>query len=267
MIAVTPSGEELQRVPMHVLSYSSAWTGTVDERGRFWKPTSHPIGARTALEDRETGLDESAFRLYMNSFDPRSERADSVSLGRVVYRSYGERVGSGGWRRWGIPFDARPISAPAQDGTTWHTADGGFPLLRLSDTGDTLLVLDVAIDPVPVTTDDRQAFVEEQAVRGPAVRRSAETVADLMPDAKPAIASLTPSDRGQIWIERTVSAGEPAVFDVFSGDGAFVGSVALSFSTAPYLPIRIRHGHLYAVVANDLDVQTVVRAPLPPAFH
>ena len=55
--------------------------------------------------------------------------------------------------------------------------------------------------------------------------------------------------------------GLPAIDSAgFSEDGDCLGSVRLGFESAG--PLRVRHGHIYAWVTDELDVPYVVRAPL-----
>jgi 6-bladed beta-propeller len=95
MIELTLEGEEIRRLPMHVLNYGYMWNGTVDGRGRFWKPTGHSDEEQTYPP--EPGVEESSARAYLNWFDPATEETDSVFLG--------ER--SGAWRRRSRPCPIR----------------------------------------------------------------------------------------------------------------------------------------------------------------
>lgn len=52
MIELDLDGEEIRRLPLHVRSYGYVWNGTVDDRGRFWKPTSHSDQARRIRRNR-----------------------------------------------------------------------------------------------------------------------------------------------------------------------------------------------------------------------
>ena len=70
-------------------------------------------------------------------------------------------------------------------------------------------------------------------------------------------------DRGRLWVERTLRAGAAPVYDIFSGNGEYQGSVALAVNPNQHLPIRIRNGFIYAVVLDELDVPSIVRARVP----
>lgn len=57
--------------------------------------------------------------------------------------------------------------------------------------------------------------------------------------------------------------GSNPLYDIFSKEGDFRGSVGLEFHPDQFRPIRIRHGHIYAVVLDELDVPSIVRAKVP----
>ena len=73
------------------------------------------------------------------------------------------------------------------------------------------------------------------------------------------IASLTVDDEGRLWVGRTVAPGTYPQFDLFTRDGHYLGSVEFTFEPAGFLPFRVRHGRVYAIVRDDLDVPFVVR--------
>ena len=260
MLAVRPNGEELRRVRMPVLSYGYVWSGTVDHQNRIWKTATHSDAERSFPP--ELGLNESSARLYMKNLDPETGRGDSILLGEVRYRSFVQQ-NEGRYSHWTIPFDPRPITVASQDGSIWHAEGESYRILRLSATGDTLLVLEVASDPLPVTAEDRSRFVAEQGERGPRARRGAESVAELMRDTKPAIEALLTDDQGRLWVRRAGPEGERPTYDVFTRAGDYSGSVMLGFQPQSFVPIRVRFGNIYAVVLDTLDVPTVVRAPIP----
>jgi len=64
-------------------------------------------------------------------------------------------------------------------------------------------------------------------------------------------------------VERTVEEGATPLYDLFNRNGDHLGSVALSVTPDPNVPIRVRHGHIYAVVLDELDVPSIVRVRVP----
>jgi hypothetical protein len=262
MIELTLEGEEIRRYPMHVLSYGYVWNGTVDDRGRFWKPTSHSDRQRTSPP--ETGLQEGRLRGFMKWFDPATEETDSIFTGEVSYRSFVYNNARGGYTYQSVPFAPSASRIVDPTGGFWITSGETYRIARLNESGDTVLVVEVDMPPEPVTAADRDAFVESLLERQPEERRAAEELAKLAHPTKPVIDQLNLDDEGRLWVRRRMDQGQTPVYDVFDREGEFVASVRLGFRPVIALPPRLRNGKLYAVVTDDLGVHTVVRADLPP---
>ncbi|MEZ4417951.1 MAG: 6-bladed beta-propeller [Gemmatimonadota bacterium] len=264
MLALSTDGQERRRVPMVVRSYGYAWTGTVDERGRHWKPASHS-DVEPVFPPPE-GLQTTTYRRFLKWYDPPSEATDSVDLGPMVVRTYVISRGRGA-AYWPIPHD--PLAAVVVDpgGGFWRSDDLAYRLVRLSESGDTTLVVEVGATQLRTTAVDRERFVEGVAGRRPESRREAEQVADFIPELRPWILGLGVDDRGRVWVDRVMNSETAHHYDVFERDGRLVGSVELDVGQFAYVPIRVRSGHLYSVVTDSLDVQYVVRVPLPQAFR
>jgi hypothetical protein len=260
MIGLSPAGEEMARVPMPVLSYGYVWEGTVDNAGRIWKPDHLSDQERT--DTRREGLHEVTGRIFLKSLEPSTEVVDSVYLGEFSARWLVTQLG-GGWLNSGIPFDPEQLTTVDPDGGFWQVHNATYRIVRFDEVGDTILVLEVGVDAIPVTSSDRAAHIEQSASRDPRFRQVAEEVADLMPETKPQIQKLIVDDEGRLWVERTVREGADPLYDVFNQDGMYQGSVELRFQPHRFLPIRIRHGHIYAVVLDELDVPSIVRAEVP----
>ncbi len=262
MIALRPEGGELLRVPMPVLSYGYIWSGTVDLGGVHWR--------LDLMTDEEpvwpppTGLQEGVGQEYMIRFDPATDRRDSIYVGERAYRTHSAESDGGGYAHRGIPFFARPSTVVDPDGGFWRTEGARYSVARLDARGDTTLLIEVSEEPAPVTQEDRTEYVDARSEdAGPLDLRALEAVADLMPDEKPLLAGLVVDDGGRLWVERSTPAGEPPRYDVFDRQGEFLGAVRLGFEPALGVPIWVRHGAIYSVVRDELDVPRVVRAPLP----
>lgn len=264
MIAVDLEGEELTRVPMHVRAYAYMWNGTIDHRGRFWKPTSHSDEPRVFTPPE--GLNEGRSRSYLKSYDPETDTADSVFVGATAYRSYVARNDRGGQTYRGIPYDSHPITIVDPAGGFWRAYGTDYRVARLDEQGDTVMVIEVGAEPIPVTDEDRERYIQSAVESSPSSLRLAEEVAALMPPFKPAIAQLVLDDVGQLWVRRTGPPGGTTTYDVFRPDGEYAGTVTLSFDAHRYLPIRIRDGRGYALVTDSLDVPSVVRTEPIPSF-
>lgn len=261
MIGLSLQGEELARFPMHVRSYGYIWSGVIDNGGRLWKPTSHSDDVRE-FPPRE-GLAEGTSRTYWKSYDISSEAVDSVFLGERKYRSYISRSSGGGYSYRRIPFDPNPIVVVDPDGGFWRAENSAYGIARLNQNGDTVLVIQAAADPMPVSDEDKAQYIDQVLERSPDQRRAAEEIVDLMPSSQPVIQGLVVDSDGRLWVRRQVPEGQLPVFDVFGREGDHRGSVRLGFRQSPYLSIRIRHGSIYGLELDEFDVPFVVRAEIP----
>lgn len=258
MIGVSTEGEELGRFPMHVRRYGYIWDGTVDNRGRVWKNTSHS-DEEPEYPPRE-GLHENRYREYWISFDPTTEVKDSIYTGDVSSRSMVFRNNRGGNSYVGVPHEPRPRTVVDPDGGLWRASGAAYSIVRFDEHGDTVLVIQAEAQGPAVTADDRTEYVEDLVERNRATRRVAEDIAALMPDNKPAIVRLVVDDVGHLWVERTAPEGARPQLDAYDRDGRYLGSVELMFSPYRYAPFCIRQGRVYAVVLDEMDVPFVVRS-------
>jgi hypothetical protein len=258
MIAVDLQGGELARVP-RFLPHSDP--GSIDHRGRFWDPVSHP--APWTLPENE-GVIEVSGPGFLKSYDRATDASDSVFLGVHSTRAWVKRRSDGGYSYFRIPDDPRTITVVDPAGGFWQTSGTAYRIARLDERGDTVLVIEATTEPVPVTAEDRRGYVDVSVEQFHADRANAEKVAALMPAVKQAIANLLVDDEGHLWAERTVARGEPPLYDVFGREGQYLGAVTLAFRPALFSPIYIRSDRVYAVVRDSLDVPSVVRTgPIP----
>ncbi|MDE2973636.1 MAG: 6-bladed beta-propeller [Gemmatimonadota bacterium] len=259
VIGVDPAGNEVGRFQKPVLSYSYIWTAVFDEQGRYWKQTSH--SDEELRYPPPAGLSSTTRRRYYKSYDLASGAIDSVFLSESSVRSYHYQDSNGLWQLLAILFQSgeRILVNPA--GGFWRANTASYRIAQTDETGDTLVVIDAGMPTLPVTDEDRSGFVERFVEsRGPEIRDELEEVAALMPDVKPILADMFVDDEGVLWVERVKPPGAPALYDRFSQDGDYLGSVRFGFQ--PGGGLWIQHGNIYTWVVDDLDVPYVVRAPL-----
>ncbi|NNF37315.1 MAG: hypothetical protein HKN71_01500, partial [Gemmatimonadetes bacterium] len=211
------TGRELTRVPTPVRSYGYMWTGTRDDRGRFWKSTSHSDEPR--VYPPEEGLQESSARAYLKMYDPASETSDSIFFGERTSASWVARVGDDGFSYRGIPFRPAEVIVVDPAGGFWRASTDRYRIARLSEQGDTTLVIEVAIEPRPVSAADREAFIAPMADRSPADARIAEEILAVAPTVQPVLKRMFVDENDHLWVERAVEAGEDALWDVFTNEG------------------------------------------------
>ncbi len=260
VIGVDAYGEELLRFDGPLRARGSFWDGAFDLRGRYWRGASECDGDGT---EPRPGLLTGSCRFHYLSYDLATEAIDSVHLGEGAYRTYMAESPGGGRMFLPIPFEPRRLTALNPSGGFWVADAGSYRLTRTSGNGDTLLVIEASLPAIPVTAEDRSAFVQSIAEGSPERRSAAEAVAALMPDAKPILEGFFVDDEGRLWVERSTPEDAPRFYDLFSEDGDYRGSVRLAFRLARYSPVWIQHGHIYALVLDELDVQHVARAPIP----
>jgi hypothetical protein len=260
MLGLSIDGGELARSGVPVRSYAYIWMGTRDDRGRFWKVTSHSDDPRTYPP--EPGLNEGSSRGYMKVYDPSTEQADSLFLGESTYRSWIAPSG-GGFSYRGIPFESAEQTIVDPAGGFWRVNTAAYRIARLDEAGDTVLIVDGGVSPRPVTDADREAFRAPLAERSPEDARMANDILDHAPETLPVIDGLFVDAAGRLWVERHPEPGRHPHFDIFSRDGDFLGAVQLGFEASPWFTPRIRGSSLYTLVRDELDVPYVVRAGLP----
>ena len=145
-------------------------------------------------------------------------------------------------------------------GGFWRANSASYRIARTGEGGDTLVVIEAGLPVQPVTDEDRSAYIEGIVENRPELRRQAEEVAALMPDVKPILAGIFVDDEDRLWVQRVTPDDAPAFYDLFSEGGDYLGSVRLAFVAAG--PLRVRHGHIYTWIEDDLEVPYVARAPL-----
>ncbi len=259
VIGVDTYGEEVRRFDAPLRRRGYFWDGAFDLRGRYWRSTS--VCDDEEL-DPEPGLLTGSCRRHYVSYDLAIEAIDSVYIGEDTYRSFMARMPGGGRRFYTIPFQSSRLTLVNPSGGFWDANKGSYRLTRTGEGGDTLLVIEASMPPIPVTAEDRSAFIRAGVERSPEMRSAVEEVAALMPDFKPILEGFFVDDEERLWVRRSTPLGAPRFYDLLSGDGNYLGSIRLAFQPAPYSPLWVQHGHIYAFVLDDLDVQYVVRAPI-----
>lgn len=256
IIGVDPARrEEVRRFVKPVMSYGYIWDGVFDNRGRYWRTTTH--GDDDPGYPPPPGLSLWSERRYYKSYELSSGATDSVYVGEASYRSYAYTTPAG-WGFLPLPFEAGELIEVNPSGGFWRAHTASYRIVRTGEGGDTLVVIEAGLPVQRVTTEDRSAYVEGIVEDRPQLRREAEEVAALMPDIKPVLDGLFVDDEGRLWVERVTPKDAPAFYDRYSEDGDYLGSVRLAFEPAG--PIRGQHGNIYTWVLDEFEVPYVVRA-------
>lgn len=152
----------------------------------------------------------------------------------------------------GVPFDARPLAAIDRTGSTWTAFTDVYRLARIDSAGDTALVIQLNVQGLPITSEERDRAQSIFSRAG---------VDPVIPEQKPVLERLYADDENRLWVERARDPDAPRRFDVYDAEGEYVGSLLLPADVVG-TPV-IRNGHIYSVARDELDVSYVVRAPIP----
>lgn len=154
-----------------------------------------------------------------------------------------------------LPLSHQPMAYPGPDGDFWVSEGGGrYVLRRERVTGDTVLIIERAFEPVPVSAEGRRQ-AEEELEPGEGMT-SNDNSASRLPSFHPPFEDFFAATDSTLWVRRVV--GEQQVFDVFDKEGRYLG-VPETPGDAADLRIRYTTGeHMYAVVEDDLGVQSLV---------
>ena len=262
IIGVDLAGEQVRQFDKPVLSYGAIWDGVFDNHGRYWRDDSH-------TDDEPPyppppGWNSTTWRRYYKFYDLSSGAVDSVYLGERSYRSfYAHYRDPSGRLQWLTPgFQAYEATVVNPSGGFWRANTAAYRIARTDEGGDTLVVIESGMPALPVTEEDRSAFVEEVVEDGPEARRAAEEVAALMPEVKPVLSHMFVDDEGRLWVKRVTPADAPAFFDLYSEGGDYLGSVRFAFTPAFIRYFWVQHRKIYTWVVDEMDVPYVVRAPV-----
>ena len=258
IIGVNADGEEVRRFIKPVMRITSSWAGVFDDRGRYWRETSHSDNAPGFPPP--VGMTSWTTRHYFKSLDLSSGAIDSVQLGEPRVRIYAYSTPDVPFGFLPLRFEPFEMIAVNPAGGFWRAHSMSYRIARTGERGDTLLVIEAGLPGRPVTDADRSAYVDSIVEDRPELRREAEEVAALMPETKPMLAQTFVDDEHRLWAQRVTPEGAPAFYDLFSADGDYLGSVRLGF--VPAGPLVIRRGIIYTWIEDDLEVPYVVRAPL-----
>jgi len=255
IMGVDPAGEEVRRFDKPVMGFGYIWNGAFDNRGRYWRPTTH--GDDDPGYPPPPGLSLWSERHYYKSYDLSDGATDSVYVGEASFRAYAYTTPTG-WGFLPLPFEAAELIEVNPSGGFWRAHTASYRIVRTGERGDTLAVIEAGLPIQRVTDEDRTAYVENIVDDRPDLRREADEVAALMPDIKPILEGLFVDDEGRLWVERVTPRGAPAFYDRYSEDGDYLGSVRLAFEAAG--PIWVQHGSIYTWVVDEFEVPYVVRA-------
>lgn len=182
---------------------------------------------------------------------------DSVSVPPLPERQSVNFVSANGRsrRRLAVPLTHLPWVVIGRDGDFWLTDGGGpYVIRRQSATGDTLLIIERAYQPVPASADALADAREQLAL--PEGMSSDDNDPGRIPSVYPPFASYYVATDGRLWVLRDIGDGARAL-DVFSPDGIYLGALESDVDLAGLSIGLITAERVYAVERDELDVQYV----------
>ncbi|MEX2285252.1 MAG: 6-bladed beta-propeller [Gemmatimonadota bacterium] len=251
-----PNGALRVRGPDDGVWGAKPWRLTEERRiGRMEGEDPDLFGQPWAVEQDELGR---IYVLDQQSKDVRVFAADGKHL-RTIGRPGG---GPGEFSNpFGLLWDSAgnlwvvDIGHARYSARVWagHSSEYSIALRELS--GDTIMVIERAIQAVPVLNDDRAAFI---AALPDEVRKHPKLDLSRIPATKPFFERLLPDPDGRLWVLRR-GVGDNWQFDVFGEDGAFLGEVALPVEPTLLPPPLIKKDAILLVTRDSLDVSYIVR--------
>lgn len=267
MIGFGPDGDEVARLPRVTPNrWGYVWSGMLDDRGRFWEEVGHSVQERQAGPPPE-GLQVTPYRRFMKRLDPESGSVDSLLVATSESRAWTLQRDNG-YSVFGIPFAAGVLTTVDPAGGFWVASSAEYRIARVDEAGDTVLILEGDLDPMPVTDEDREAWVRQVTGDGqrPEMAGPAREILTAAPEQRPVLQALRTDDGGLLWVQRTVPEGELPLYDVFDRSGNRLATLQLGEPVVPHIRPVIRGGAFYSVTLDELDVPYVVRIDLPAGF-
>jgi hypothetical protein len=152
---------------------------------------------------------------------------------------------------WPIPL--APHSVLAQDAAGgWWISDPGadYRIAELDLRGDTIRILERTYEPVPVSTEQRRAALED-------LPEGTELSADRIPSVHPPVDEILPG-RDDLWVKRR-TAMDRTGYDVFGGDGRYLGELVADIPLDRLTLTDRRGDTAVGVLLGPLDVPYVVK--------
>lgn len=220
--------------PQHI-----PWRGAVDGKGNVYEWITVREAGQSDPREVLVRLD-SAF-VVQDTFDIAVPEIETLTV-----------TVDGGLARYSIPFGPTlRWWLDAERAEFWRAGSADYHLVKTSFTGDTLMLLERAYEPVTVLPDERDDAIEELADQGLQLTRSQ------VPERKPAFSYFVVDSEGNLWVRTTVKAG--VVFDLFDPIGRYLGQVESPVELEPIPAPVVTSEAVYGVVRDSSHVEYVVR--------
>jgi hypothetical protein len=232
-------------VESHARQYPASsfpWPGGVDAQGRVYEWLTPPD-----LSGTESDL--------LVRFHPGQPGRDTFPIATRESEQFVTTITGGGRLRVTVPFAAAFRWRIDFDRERfWWTLTDQYRLHQTTLAGDTVLIVDKAFEPIPVSGAERAKAIESLSwVRDQGGRFDASRI----PDTRPAISSFLIDVDGNAWVWPTLVQGH--AFDVFDAEGRYLGRVPLDEPLNEFPVPEITRDAIIGVVRDSLGVPFVVR--------
>lgn len=159
-----------------------------------------------------------------------------------------------------IPFSPQASVTVGPDGVIARALGEAYSFDLLQRSGAVVRTIRRDLPPVPITTWERDSSLTVMRERVVELTDNGQLEDFEFPSVKAAITLLMADAAGNWWVSADPAPHAPAdtmLFDVFERDGRFLGQVAV-----PFRPIEIGADYIAGVATDELDVQSIVVAPL-----
>lgn len=244
---VTPSGKLVRTIPI------KSTYGSTDRI--HWDKSGNVMSAVLAVQSNPT-LPMRAVRTFLNSAGDvvRSDTAPLTSPDSVDDWVFSA---NGGVARYIKPFSARRLAAFGGGGLAAYATSTVYAVRIVDSFGKQLALIKRSVSPVrmkPVDTDKFDLVRQRVAKQS----RQPESALGTAPNVKPPIERMWFDEDGRLWVERSVSASDPHVADLYSQDGRW-----LAIRTWPSHVMlnlgAIRGNAGVGVATNSEGLESVVR--------
>ncbi|MXW09164.1 MAG: hypothetical protein F4X47_11910 [Gammaproteobacteria bacterium] len=259
MSVFDPEHSFVESFPFADGNVNATWNGAMVDGSRIYRPWR--TGNRRLLRIFDLTMTQ-VDSLPLPSDRPEDEEFDPESQRGAFYQQTG-----GGYMMYGIPFYPSEVRHLDHRGAFWSTREGdpAYRFHRWQPGGDTTLLVETRRPPVAVPTVERDSVIDmmRQMTSSMGV---GEWDWSRVPNVRPAVEDIFESDEGNLWV-RTPAADGGVLFDVYSRDGAYLGTASLGPGLNLFDRVApvVRGDLAWLVVTDEFDVNYVVRARIVPA--
>ncbi len=223
--------------------YDAVWFGGFGTDSTFYDQFFYPAGSSGPLEQGfvRVGLDGTVL--------------DSIRL-----PSKQQQAAATGSMRFPFPYADTRLFAFDPAGAVFHAMSAGELVFRHPLQGGDHEFVEVLVRPTRLGTSERDSL-ERYVTR---LRRELHVQvrnADL-PRLRPWLARIIVTDQGDVWLMHTDNK-TGTKFDRYDRMGHPLGQVQAAATIRSFPTPQVVHGHLWAVVTDELDVPCVVRFAVP----